>query len=72
VEDILGCTKYLMNDPFWQEPGKLKPQSVLEALPEWKNRGKPNTKAAPPPKSNPSSGVVSRADGERQRQIIGR
>lgn len=78
AEDVSGCTAYLMSDPFWQEPGKLQPQKVVEVLPEWRTKGKPKRFAPTAPVNRngatkaPSSGVVSRADGDRQRQLIGR
>lgn len=34
--DVFACTKYLMSDPFWQMPGKLQGQQVIETLPDWR------------------------------------
>lgn len=76
-EDVSACTAYLMSDPFWQEPGKLKAQSVVETLPEWRTKGKPKTLGstrARPMNGRPAapSTVVSRLDGPKQREAIGR
>lgn len=78
-EDVSSCTAYLMSDPFWQGPGKLQAQKVVETLPEWRTKGKPKrhvpTKPTPINRNGaapPSSGVVTRADRDQQKAMIGR
>ena len=44
--DVLGCTRYLMSDPFWDQPGKLKAHTVTGVLPEWKKKGCPESVSA--------------------------
>jgi hypothetical protein len=34
--DVFACTKYLMSDPFWEKPGKLQAEKVVETLPDWR------------------------------------
>lgn len=52
--DVFDCTRYLMTDPFWQKPGKLQAQQVVETLPDWR-KDRPeawqptNTSRAPSP-----------------------
>jgi hypothetical protein len=41
--EVRGCTAYLMTDPFWEPPGKLKPDKVVETLPEWLRKGRPSS-----------------------------
>lgn len=58
--DVYACTKYLMTDPFWQKPGKLQGQNVVEILPDWRKErlevwSPPSNGRASPSQSQPFS-----------------
>jgi|GEM_PF-1853732 len=43
ADEVDGCTRYFLSDPFWREPGKLTFQKVADTLPEWRAQGMPET-----------------------------
>ena len=53
AEDVVGCTGYLLADPFWSGPGKLTPRKVAETVREWRAMGRPDV---PPPRTTNGNG----------------